>query len=199
MALKEYRQKRDFHKTTEPTGHLSSADQKELKFVVQEHHASHLHYDFRLEVKGVLKSWAIPKGPSMNPAEKRLAVQVEDHPFEYRTFEGIIPEGNYGAGSVKIWDQGTYQVEGVSTVRKSESLMQKGLQEGHINIFLKGDKLKGAFSLIRIRGSDSKQWLLIKKKDENVSVSSAPIQKKKSTLMKPMLATLADQAFGLAF
>lgn len=171
MGLKEYRRKRNFQETAEPAGNTKPPHPEELQFVVQEHHASHLHYDFRLEVAKVLKSWAIPKGPSLNPSEKRLAVQVEDHPFEYRTFEGTIPEGNYGAGTVKIWDQGTYAAEGASNVQESEHLMQKGLQEGHLNIILKGRKLKGAFSLIRMRGETSKQWLLIKKKDENASVT----------------------------
>jgi bifunctional non-homologous end joining protein LigD len=166
MGLKEYRQKRNFQETKEPAGRQISARQGALEFVVQEHHASHLHYDFRLEVNGVLKSWAVPKGPSIDPAEKRLAIQVEDHPFEYRLFEGIIPAGSYGAGTVKIWDQGTYIAEGASTRQENEHLMQRGLQEGRLNIIMKGRKLKGAFSLIRLHGKTSKQWLLIKKRNK---------------------------------
>ncbi len=169
MGLKEYHQKRNFQETQEPAGgEKPSPAKKELQFVVQEHHASHLHYDFRLEVEGVLKSWAIPKGPSLNPSEKRLAVQVEDHPFEYRTFEGTIPEGNYGAGEVFIWDHGTYRAHEASTRQESERLMLQGLKEGRLNFILKGHKLKGAFSLIRLRGKGN-QWLLIKKKDEYAS------------------------------
>lgn len=127
-------------------------------FVVQEHHATHLHYDFRLEVGGVLKSWAIPKGPSMNLADKRLAIQVEDHALEYGRFEGIIPEGHYGAGKVLIWDEGRYEplVD-----------LEAGLKKGNLAFCLYGKRLKGEFTLVRIKKSTTgKEWLLIKKKDE---------------------------------
>ncbi|MDD5285697.1 MAG: DNA polymerase ligase N-terminal domain-containing protein [Desulfuromonadaceae bacterium] len=126
------------------------------RFVVQEHHATHLHYDFRLEVGGVLKSWAIPKGPSMNPADKRLAIQVEDHALEYGSFEGTIPDGQYGAGKVLIWDEGSYEplLE-----------MDTGLKNGNIAFRLSGNRLKGEFALVRIKKSQTgKEWLLIKKK-----------------------------------
>jgi bifunctional non-homologous end joining protein LigD len=123
------------------------------EFVVHEHHAKHLHFDFRLEMQGVLKSWAIPKGPSMNPAEKRLAIIVEDHSLDYGSFEGIIPEGQYGAGRVVIWDKGTYR------------LIEGSIESGRIEIMLKGKKLKGIFILARMKGKD-KEWLLIKKRDE---------------------------------
>lgn len=219
MGLKEYHQKRDFKETAEPKGSKPHRQRGEAEFVVQEHHASHLHYDFRLEVEGVLKSWAIPKGPSLDPAEKRLAVQVEDHPFEYRTFEGTIPEGSYGAGVVKIWDKGTYIAEGAATPQESERLMQKGLEEGHLNFIMNGRKLKGAFSLIRLHGDQSKQWLLIKKREQNATSSVAkprPSTKRSSrssvdsgeegawqsmqtdmpTDVKPMLATLVDEPFN---
>jgi len=122
-------------------------------FVIHEHHASHLHFDFRLEMDGVLKSWAIPKGPSLNPADKRLAIMVEDHPIDYGLFEGIIPEGHYGAGMVVIWDKGTY------------TLLSGGIAESKMEFILSGKKLKGAFVLFRLKGKD-KEWLLIKKKDE---------------------------------
>lgn len=127
-------------------------------FVVHEHHARSLHFDFRLEMEGVLKSWAVPRGPSMNPSDKRLAIMVEDHPLDYGSFEGIIPEGNYGAGAVVIWDKGTY------------NLLSGNIGSGRIEILLEGEKLKGVFVLIRMKGKD-KEWLLIKKKDEHADTS----------------------------
>jgi bifunctional non-homologous end joining protein LigD len=128
-----------------------------MRFVVHEHHATRLHYDFRLEIAGVLKSWAIPKGPSMNPADKRLAVMVEDHPLEYGEFEGIIPEGHYGAGPVLIWDSGEFQPEGNPEV---------ALKKGRLSFRLNGKKLKGGFALVLMKGRGSgKDWLLIKGKD----------------------------------
>jgi bifunctional non-homologous end joining protein LigD len=129
-----------------------------LRFVVHEHHASRLHYDLRLEVAGALASWAVPKGPSMNPADKRLAVRVEDHPMEYRSFEGIIPEGRYGAGAVVIWDEGIFRpLEDPET----------GLERGRLSFYLEGKKLRGEFSLVLMKGRGSgKDWLLMKKKDE---------------------------------
>ena len=128
-----------------------------MKFVVHEHHSTRLHYDFRLEIGEVLKSWAIPKGPSMNPADKRLAVMVEDHPLEYGDFEGIIPEGNYGAGPVLIWDSGDFRPEGDP---------ESGLRKGRLSFTLEGEKLKGSFSLILMKGRGSgKDWLLIKGQD----------------------------------
>ncbi len=128
-----------------------------MLFVVHEHHAKRLHYDFRLEISGVLKSWAVPKGPSMNPADKRLAVMVEDHPLEYGDFEGIIPEGQYGAGAVLIWDTGTFESEGEP---------EAGLKKGKLTFTLKGKKLKGSFSLVLMKSRGSgKEWLLIKGQD----------------------------------
>ena len=135
-------------------------------FVVQKHYASHLHFDFRLELGGVLKSWAIPKGPSINPKDKKLAVMVEDHPLEYKDFEGVIPEGNYGAGKVYQWDRGTYHALGAANRKESEELLQNGLQKGHLTFILNGTVLKGEFALIRLRKASPKDWLLIKKNDE---------------------------------
>lgn len=166
MGLEEYRKKRNLKKTAEPAKAKTHSSKETLEFVIQEHHASHLHYDFRLEVKGVLKSWAIPKGPSLDPSVKRLAIRVEDHPFEYRTFEGTIPKGEYGGGVVKIWDKGKYYAEGAITQKESESLIIEGLEKGHLSFVMQGKKLKGAFSLIQLGGNKSHQWLLIKKKDK---------------------------------
>jgi len=158
MALEEYKRKRDFKQTPEPAGKVERG--KGHRFVVQKHRASHLHYDFRLEMDGVLKSWAVPKGPSLDPADKRLAMQVEDHPVSYFDFEGIIPTGNYGAGTVMVWDLGTWAPEG-----DADAMLGKG----DLKFRLDGEKLKGSFALVHIRarrpGSKGTEWLLIKHRD----------------------------------
>lgn len=164
MTLKKYHSKRDFEKTPEPEGKEKKV-KGELLFGVQKHDARRLHYDFRLEYKGVLLSWAVPKGPSMDPDDKRLAIHVEDHPLDYRTFEGIIPAGNYGAGTVELWDEGTYSVPGAKTKAEAEKIIGAGLRSGHLEFDLHGKKLKGMFALIRIK-NDEKSWLLIKMKSE---------------------------------
>src|SRR6266403_580213 len=160
MALEEYRKKRDFKKTPEPAGTVTARKGRERFFCVQKHLASHLHYDLRLEHEGVLLSWAVPKGPSLNPGDKRLAMHVEDHPFEYRNFEGTIPEGNYGAGEVIIWDQGTYEPEGALSAAEQ-------LERGELKFRLHGSKLNGSFVLVKLkRGQAKNEWLLIKHRDE---------------------------------
>lgn len=157
-SLTEYRRKRKFDETSEPEG--KDRTRAGNRFVVQEHHARRLHYDFRLEIDGVLKSWAVPKGPSMNPADKRLAVQTEDHPLEYGSFHGTIPAGNYGAGEVKIWDDGTFDPEG-------ELSASEQLRRGELKFILYGKKLKGSFVLVKLRRNESgRDWLLIKHRDE---------------------------------
>jgi bifunctional non-homologous end joining protein LigD len=165
MSLNQYNQKRNFNATSEPEGIINTPS-KELIFVVQKHAASHLHYDFRLEMDGVLKSWAIPKGPSMNSADKRLAIMVEDHPFSYKDFEGTIPEGNYGAGTVIVWDNGTFTLADVKSEDEIETILKSDLQKGHLSFILKGKKLKGEFALVRLKTKKENTWLLIKKKDE---------------------------------
>ena len=161
MALEEYKRKRDFKQTPEPPPKVGKGNQR--RFVVQKHRATRLHYDFRLEMEGVLKSWAVPKGPSLDPADKRLAMQVEDHPVSYFDFEGTIPAGNYGAGTVMVWDVGTWEPLG----NPSETL-----RKGDLKFSLNGEKLKGEFALVHIksRRPDSKgtEWLLIKHRDAYV-------------------------------
>src|ERR1700747_2952772 len=157
--LSKYKRKRHFEKTPEPRGGASARKDQKI-FVVQKHAARRLHYDFRIELDGVLKSWAVPKGPSLNPGDKRLAVHVEDHPFDYRTFEGTIPEGNYGAGEVIIWDQGTYQPEGTEGATAQ-------LARGDFKFRLHGEKLNGSFVLVKLKRSQKgNDWLLIKHRDE---------------------------------
>jgi bifunctional non-homologous end joining protein LigD len=165
MTLAKYRRKRHFRATPEPQGKKAKS-KGALLFVVQKHAASHLHYDFRLELDGVLKSWAVPKGPSMKPADRRLAIMVEDHPFEYRTFEGTIPAGNYGAGTVEIWDEGTYHSRQSKDRAESERELRKGLAAGHLTFVLDGKKLKGEFALIRLQHGKRNEWILLKKRDQ---------------------------------
>src|SRR6266850_1142481 len=175
MPLEEYKRKRRFADTPEPAGKVEKKSQH--RFVVQKHRATRLHYDFRLEMDGVLKSWAVPKGPSLDPADKRLAMQVEDHPVSYFDFEGIIPEGNYGAGTVMVWDVGTWEplspvpVNG-KYVPGTDAEAAAMLAKGDLKFRLNGKKLKGDFALVRMKGrrpgSKGNEWLLIKKKDESV-------------------------------
>jgi bifunctional non-homologous end joining protein LigD len=165
MTLKEYRSKRKFGETPEPKPEPGlSRKGKQLIFVVHKHAARNLHYDLRLELEGFLKSWAVPKGPSLNPSVKRLAMMVEDHPREYKDFEGVIPEGNYGAGGVIIWDRGFYHHPSAKG-KESERLLLDGLKKGNIKLFLEGEKLRGEFALVKT-GIGRNSWLLLKKKDK---------------------------------
>ncbi len=179
MALGEYKKKRNFKATPEPKGVVASKKPKgdKLVFVVQLHRATRLHYDLRLEVNYTMKSWAVPKGPSLDPMERRLAVEVEDHPMDYNDFEGVIPPGNYGAGIVMIWDEGTYYPrsrdfakKGSTPSKKAETAeIQKGYEKGHITFVLEGKKLKGEFALVKLKNQDGKNWLLLKKRDSHSS------------------------------
>lgn len=181
MSLKEYNQKRDFSKTAEPKSGKPKAEDK-LQFVIQKHDASRLHYDFRLEMAGVLKSWAVPKGPSTDPKNKRLAMMVEDHPFDYRGFEGIIPKGEYGGGTVIVWDEGTYEpIEKIEGKKAQEKHLLKQLHSGSLKIILHGKKLKGEYALVKTHGMGENGWLLIKHKDDYASATDIT-KKDKSVL-----------------
>src|SRR3954469_10575422 len=173
MSLSKYKEKRSFKATPEPQGGKPSGEV--LQFVIQKHDASRLHYDFRLELDGVLKSWAVPKGPSQNPADKRLAMMVEDHPFDYRNFEGIIPRGQYGGGTVMIWDEGTYTHPDTLDRKEAERLLKQDLHKGEIKIVMAGQKLTGKFVLVHT-GDPENAWLLIKEKDEFVSKEDVTAQ-----------------------
>ena len=184
MALEQYNKKRRFDSTPEPKGKVERREQH--RFVVQKHRASQLHYDFRLEMDGVLKSWAVPKGPSLDPSQKRLAMQVEDHPVSYFKFEGKIPQGNYGAGAVMVWDIGTWEPLGDA---------DEMLAKGDLKFRLRGKKLNGEFVLAKMRsrrpGSKGTEWLLIKKKDEEMQPNFDIDKLDFSALTKQSMAQIA--------
>ncbi|MFP5080187.1 DNA ligase D [Pedobacter sp. JCM 36344] len=187
MSLEKYNTKRDFSKTAEPKAGTSS-DKNKLLFVIQKHDASHLHYDFRLEMDGVLKSWAVPKGPSTDPKAKRLAMMVEDHPFDYRSFEGIIPKGEYGGGTVIVWDKGTYEpIEEIKGKNAQEKHLLEQLKSGSLKIRLHGEKLEGEFALVKTHGMAKNSWLLIKHKDDFASVKDIT-KKDKSVISDQTIA-----------
>jgi bifunctional non-homologous end joining protein LigD len=174
--LAEYRQKRDFGRTAEPRGGRRKRARK-LQYVIQKHAASHLHYDLRLELDGVMKSWAVPKGPSLDPSVKRLAMEVEDHPIEYNKFEGTIPKGEYGGGTVMVWDRGTYTYGGEDAAEPVDAL-RRGYEKGDFKFRLDGERLKGSWVLVRTRRGDPKrpQWLLIKHRDEAAEPGSEVVE-----------------------
>jgi len=192
MTLNEYQKKRHFAVTPEPSGQPSSRKDKDsnLIYVVQKHRATNLHYDFRLEWHGTLLSWAIPKGPSPNPSVKRLAMQVEDHPIDYAGFEGVIPEGEYGGGTVMVWDKGTWEPE----VEEVDAALQKG----ELKFRLHGKKLKGSWVLVRTRGygrSSVKSWLLIKHRDQFASTRDITVEAR-SVISNRLLADIARDGGG---
>ncbi|NLX05877.1 MAG: DNA ligase [Phycisphaerae bacterium] len=195
--LKEYREKRDFARTAEPEGGEAKEGQPPV-FVVQKHDASRLHYDFRLEVDGVLKSWAVPKGPSTDPSEKRLAVPTEDHPLDYADFEGVIPEGQYGGGTVLVWDIGPYR-----NLRKddegNEIPMEDACEGGQVEVWLEGQKLRGCYVLVRTkrRQGDKPQWLLIKKKDDHADARRNPVSTEPASVLSGRtIEQVAEQEGG---
>ncbi|MEX1182789.1 MAG: DNA polymerase ligase N-terminal domain-containing protein [Gemmatimonadota bacterium] len=168
-ALREYRRKRDFRKTSEPGGGSAAPRHDRLRFVIQKHAASRLHYDLRLELHGVMRSWAVPKGPSLDPAVKRLAMQVEDHPIEYNTFEGTIPQGEYGGGTVMLWDRGTYAPDDARPGEAADAAVRRGLSSGKLSFTLRGERLRGSFALVRTDRGPKPKWLLIKHRDDEAA------------------------------
>jgi bifunctional non-homologous end joining protein LigD len=193
-SLKKYRSKRNFDVTSEPSGaeRKRTLAKRALAYVIQKHQASNLHYDFRLEWNGVLLSWAIPKGPSLDPSVKRLAAPVEDHPLEYGGFEGVIPEGEYGGGTVMLWDQGTWTPE--------DPDVDAALQKGELKFTLNGKKLKGSWVLIRTKGgfggSRKPQWLLTKHRDQYASTEDVLEAKPRSVSSKRLMAEIAGDSNG---
>jgi bifunctional non-homologous end joining protein LigD len=185
MALTEYKKKRKFDKTPEP-GPKEKRTRTGRMFVIQKHRATQLHYDFRLEVDGVLKSWAVPKGPSLDPTVKRLAMQVEDHPVDYAKFEGVIPEGEYGGGTVMVWDYGTYKPENADDVSQA-------LKKGELKFSLNGKKLKGSWVLVRTR---DRQWLLLKHRDYYTTEEEVTEIAPASILTRRTLAEIAEDEGG---
>lgn len=179
MALEKYKQKRNKSVTPEPFGGKST-DRRKLHFTIHKHDARRLHYDFRLEMEGVLKSWAVPKGPSTNPDDRRLAMMVEDHPYDYRTFEGIIPEGEYGGGTVIVWDEGTYEAADLAgkPKKEQEKFLLKNIGEGKIKVKLHGKKLKGNFVLVKYKDKEDNSWFLMKMRDEYASTEDITLQDK---------------------
>jgi DNA ligase D-like protein (predicted 3'-phosphoesterase) len=173
-SLQEYRRKRDARKTPEPAGRRGRSRRGAPRFVIQQHDATSMHWDFRLEAAGVLKSWAVPKGPSTDPREKRLAMPTEDHPLEYATFEGVIPEGEYGAGPVIVWDAGTYR--NLTEKNGQEIPAEDAVSAGHVKVFLEGHKLRGGYALTRIGRGKKPRWILVKLKDEHADARRNPVR-----------------------
>ena len=190
--LSDYQSKRDFESTPEPSGDESDAGGS--RFVIQKHDASSLHYDLRLEVGGVLKSWAVPKGPSTDPSEKRLAMPTEDHPVDYIDFEGVIPEDEYGGGTVLVWDTGTY--ENTTTDDDGKEIPpNEAVEQGHISVALDGEKISGGYALTRTGSGDDARWLLVKKDDEEADARRNPTSTEpESVLSGRTLEEIEDEA-----
>jgi DNA ligase D-like protein (predicted 3'-phosphoesterase) len=189
-ALKKYKEKRNFDITPEPFTNAKVSPDKP-KYVIQKHNASKLHYDFRIEVNGVLKSWAIPKGPSTDISQKRLAIPTEDHPLDYVDFEGVIPPGNYGAGTVIVWDAGTYY--NLNIKEGKETTPSESIEKGHVEIFLEGEKLRGAYALIRTGREGRKFWLFLKMKDEYADKNDILPERPESVLTGRLIEDLENK------
>lgn len=180
-SLQQYRRKRDFRRSGEPPARRGTRGKGPPRFVVQKHAASSLHYDFRLEADGVLKSWAVPKGPSLDPAERQLAMATEDHPSDYATFEGVIPKGQYGAGTVEVWDAGTYENR---TERNGKPVpVEQAIESGHVSVWLDGHKLRGGFTLTRTQTGKRQAWLLVKKRDEAADAKAKPLRSQPESVL----------------
>jgi DNA ligase D-like protein (predicted 3'-phosphoesterase) len=191
--LKAYQEKRDFGRSPEPQGDKGKQSDQPI-FVIQKHDASNLHYDFRLEVEGVLKSWAVPKGPSTDPSEKRLAMPTEDHPLEYADFEGVIPEDEYGGGTVMVWDTGPYRNLRAEKEKDGAS-MTEALEDGKLEVWLEGEKLTGGYALIRTGHGDDARWLLIKMDDDEADARRKPVSTEPdSVLSGRSLEEIAQEA-----
>jgi DNA ligase D-like protein (predicted 3'-phosphoesterase) len=192
-SLARYRERRDFGRTPEPQGR--SADRRRgrrrpaARFVIQKHDATNLHYDVRLEAGGVLKSWAVPKGPSTDPRDRQLAMPTEDHPLDYHDFEGVIPEGEYGAGTVLVWDTGTYRNLSADGDRDEPVPVEDAIASGHVAVWLDGEKLHGGYSLTRIRrgkgdkGGSGEAWLLVKMRDEGADARRKPVRSQPESVL----------------
>jgi DNA ligase D-like protein (predicted 3'-phosphoesterase) len=192
MSTKDYRSNRNFDNTGEPRGSSGHKSSKPPRFVIQKHDASTLHYDFRIEADGVLKSWAVPKGPSTDPGEKRLAIPTEDHPLEYADFEGVIPEDEYGGGTVLVWDHGPY--ENITEKDGEIQPVVKAIEAGHVLIELRGEKLQGGFALHRTGSGDDARWLLIKMDDEHADARRNPVStEQKSVKSGRTMKQVADE------
>ena len=190
--LARYFAKRDMDKTPEPADLPTSDQEQDPLFVMQKHAATNLHYDFRLAADGVLKSWAVPKGPSTDPSTKRLAIATEDHPMAYANFEGVIPAGHYGAGTVLVWDQGSY--ENTTEENGERITVAQGIEKGQLTFRLHGQKLRGGYALIRTGQGKGKQWLLVKMKDGEADAERNPVETEpRSVLSGRTLEEIADQ------
>jgi DNA ligase D-like protein (predicted 3'-phosphoesterase) len=172
-TLDAYRRKRDFRRTPEPSGSKRRRGRRP-RFVIRKHDATTLHYDFRLEAGGALKSWAVPKGPSTNPKDKRLAMQTEDHPLDYANFEGVIPEGQYGAGPVIVWDTGTYH--NLTEKDGREVSVKEAVESGHVKVWLEGKKISGGYALTRVGDGKKARWILVKMNDEAADARRKPVK-----------------------
>ena len=193
MSVKDYRKKRNFSRTPEPSGRSGASDEGPI-FVIQQHDASTMHFDFRLEVDGVLKSWAVPKGPSTDPRDKRLAIPTEDHPLDYADFEGVIPEQEYGGGTVLVWDRGPY--ENITEKEGKTVDMAKALRQGHALVWLHGQKVTGGYALQRVDRGKNERWLLVKMDDDEADARRNPVSSEPESVVSQRTLEEVERAGG---